>query len=93
MTVMPSYPVTCGGPGCRAPALFKVAAEWNDGTTREFKTYSLSCAACIDDHLVAAKIKHRLCRRTPGETLAAPTVYELAPERADRRLDRRDSEV
>ena len=86
---MPSYPVTCSRAECAAPAQFKIAAAWSDGTTRELKTYSLSCAACLHDQFLAAGRKQRICRLTPGETLEASGIYELTPGAGDRGLVRR----
>jgi len=86
MQAMPNYPVACR---CGVPAQFKIAAEWNDGATRELKTYFLSCADCLRDEFRAAGIKQRLCRRTPGETLDPPNIYELAHGSTDRELVRR----
>ncbi len=87
MRAMPPYPVACGG--CDSPAEFKIAAEWSDGPTNELKTYYLSCAACLKSHLNRAGHKQRACRLTPGETLAAPGVYELTPGVLNHNLSRR----
>jgi hypothetical protein len=86
---MPSYPVTCD---CGAPALFKIAAAWSDGTTRELKTYFLSCAGCRRVQFLAAGRKQRLCRLAPGETLDVPRIYELANGSEDREFVGGDSE-
>ena len=94
MRAMQNYSVRCSRPECGAPALYKVAAAWSDGTTRELKTYYHSCAGCLRDHFRAAGVKQRLCRLTAGETLDSPGVYELASGAADHALARRrDLEV
>jgi hypothetical protein len=86
---MPPYPVTCVRPGCGQPAVFKVAAEWSDGATREFKTYALCCPACLPDQFRDAKRRHAACRTAPGETLLVPGVYELVRGARDTKLVRR----
>lgn len=85
---MSPYPVMCYA-GCSAPAVYKVAARWSDGTTHELKTYSLSCAACLPKLFATAIAKHAACRLTVGESLEAPGVYELTRGARDRTLTRR----
>ncbi len=89
MAFMPSYPIECGGPDCLAPALFKIAAEWSDGPTRELKTYFLCCPDCVESHLPRAVEKQRACRLAPREALSAPGIYELYRGAADHGLVRR----
>ncbi len=89
MQAMPSYPVICSWAECETPAQFKIAAAWSDGTTRELKTYSLSCAACLSAQFLAAELKQRSCRLTPGETLEASGIYGLTSGAGDRGLVRR----
>ncbi len=86
---MSPYPVLCYSPGCRAPARYKVAARWSDGSTAELKTYALACAACLPDQLARAAARQAACRLAPGEALAPPGVYELARGERDRTLARR----
>jgi hypothetical protein len=86
---MRSYPVLCYTPRCGAPALYKIAARWSDGTTAELKTYGLACAACLARQFAHAVANRAACRLAPGETLDAPGVYELARGQRDRRLVRR----
>lgn len=87
---MPSYPVLCYAAGCSHPAAFKIAARWSDGVTEELKTYFLSCAECLPDLFARAAVKHAACRLAPGETLDAPSVYELHRGERDRALKRRE---
>jgi hypothetical protein len=75
---MPSYPVVCYTPGCGAAAAFKIAAVWSDGSTRELKTYSLACEACVPDRLADAVRRRAACRLAPDEVLGQPTAHELA---------------
>jgi hypothetical protein len=86
---MSPYPVVCYAPGCAAPAVYKVAARWSDGTTHELKTYALACPACLPKLLAAAVAKRTACRLTVGETLDAPGVYDLTRGSRDRALSRR----
>lgn len=86
---MPSYPVLCYSPGCGEPAVYKIAAAWSDGITKELKTYYLSCPACLQAFFTQAKAKQAVCRLIPGESLGAPEVYELRRGTRDQELIRR----
>jgi hypothetical protein len=83
------YPVVCHRPDCTNLAEFKIAAQWSDGTTHELKTYSLSCAACLPTLFPQSREKQKNCRRTAGETLGKPGVYERQNPRNPRQLARR----
>jgi hypothetical protein len=86
---MSPYPVLCSAAGCCAPAAFKVAARWSDGTTAELKTYATACPACLPKLFALAAAKRAACRLAPGEALEAPGVYELARGTRDATLTRR----
>lgn len=86
---MSPYPVLCYAAGCSAPAVYKVAARWSDGTTAELKTYGLACAACLAQQFARAVAQRAACRLAHGETLDAPGIYELARGTRDRTLTRR----
>jgi len=86
---MSPYPVVCYAAGCSAPAVYKIAARWTDGTTKELKTYALTCAACLAAQFAQAMSRRGACRLTAGETLEAPGVYDLARGARDRVLTRR----
>jgi hypothetical protein len=86
---MSPYPVLCYAAGCRAPAAFKIAARWSDGTTAELKTYALCCAACLPGQFARTVAKQAACRLAPGEVLDPPGVYELLRGERDRKLARR----
>jgi hypothetical protein len=86
---MSAYPVLCYTQGCAAPAVYKIAARWSDGTTHELKTYALTCAACLAKTFAAAVARRGACRLGAGESLEAPGVYDLARGARDRALARR----
>ena len=86
---MSAYPLICYTPGCGAPAVYKIAARWSDGTTHELKTYALTCPVCLASQFASAVAKRAACRLTVGETLDAPGVYDLARGARDRTLTRR----
>lgn len=83
---MSPYPVLCA---CSAPAAFKVAARWSDGTTQELKTYALACAACLPALFAMAAGKRAACHLAPGEALDAPAIFDLARGARDKQLARR----
>lgn len=83
---MSPYPVLCA---CSAPAAFKVAARWSDGTTQELKTYALACASCLPSLFARAVAKREACHLAPGETLDAPGIFDLARGSRDKQLARR----
>lgn len=86
---MRPYPVLCYAPDCKAPAAFKIAAQWSDGVTQELKTYYLSCPSCLPKVFTQAVAKRAACRLTTGETLEVPGVYEIAGGERDKALRRR----
>ena len=91
---MPPYPVMCYAEECSNEAVFKIAARWSDGVTRELKTYFLACPGCLAELYRRAKLKKAACRLAAGETLGEPEVFEMTRGRRDRDLVRRaDLEV
>jgi len=91
---MPPYPVMCYAEECSNEAVFKIAARWSDGVTRELKTYFLTCPGCLAELYRTAKVKKAACRLAAGETLGEPEVFEMTRGRRDRDLVRRaDLEV
>src|SRR5256885_14880735 len=87
--MMPHYEVRCTQPGCRRPAVYKIAARWSDGTTEELKTYALCCAGCLPEAYRRSCVKQKACRAARGERLETPGIYQLAGGRRDRDLERR----
>jgi hypothetical protein len=84
----PAYLVLCTNQGCNMPALYKIAAVWNDGTTEELKTYALSCDAHLEAHFRRSLDKQQSCRLVEGESLSQPQVFRVASGRRDRELVR-----
>jgi hypothetical protein len=83
-----SYPIHCYTPGCKRPAVYKIAARWSDGLTEELKTYALCCAECLPESFRRSRQKQAACRLAPGETLEPPGVYRLARGQRDQQLHR-----
>lgn len=86
---MSVYPILCYRAGCGQPAVYKIAARWSDGVTRELKTYALSCQACLKEQYRRSKSKQAACRLASGETLEVPGIYELARGKRDHQIVRR----
>ena len=85
---MPPYAVLCYTQGCGQPAVYKVAARWSDGVTRELKTYGLSCEACLPTWFRRAQERHTDCRQAPGESLDVPGIYRVLRGERDQHLAR-----
>ena len=85
---MPSYPILCYRKGCDRFAVYKIAAKWSDGITRELKTYALTCEACLPTYFHQSRQKQKACRLTPGETLEAPGIFRMVRGQRDRVLER-----
>ena len=49
------YTPKCSSPRCGKPAVFKVAAPWSNGTSRELKNYGLACEAHRDSLFALAQ--------------------------------------
>ena len=88
---MPAYPLMCYAKACRRAANYKIASAWSDGVTRELKTYSLACGACLPALFADARARRVLCRTSAGETHAEPAIFLLARGRRDRELLRFDT--
>jgi hypothetical protein len=86
---MTHYEVLCDHVGCTRPAHFKIASQWSDGSTKELKTYALSCTSCVRVLFESANGRHGKCRLEPHETLDRPEVYEWVRGMRDRQLIRR----
>ncbi|MCS7167625.1 MAG: hypothetical protein RMI91_01210 [Gemmatales bacterium] len=89
---MPPYPVLCYEPNCGRPAIYKIAAEWSDGYTRELKTYGLTCADCLWKWYQRAVRSRQALRLAPGEYVGELAVYRFERGKRDVELVR-DHEV
>jgi hypothetical protein len=85
---MPPYQVFCYTPGCKHPAIYKIAARWSDGVVSELKTYGLCCEECLPTWLRRGRERQKACRQTPGETLETTGVYLLQHGQRDQALQR-----
>jgi hypothetical protein len=82
------YQPKCSTPGCDRPALYKVAATWSDGTSRELKNYGTVCEEHRDELLARACAHRGTLKPAEGETLGPVGLYQLAPGRRDADLKR-----
>jgi len=85
---MPPYAIRCYRKGCPQPALYKIAARWSDGITKELKTYALCCAECLPGFYQQSVQKQKSCRTAGGETLEAPGIFLMERGQRDRQLTR-----
>lgn len=75
---MPVTVVRCSHSGCRSEASRKIAAPWKDGSFSELKTYGYACPDHSDAVLGYAQKRPKPGYFSPGETIGAIGVYELA---------------
>ena len=87
MTRVP-FVVRCTAQGCPEPAVYKIAAEWSDGTIKELKTYALACEKHLELQFRRSREKQRCCRVAEGESLGAPGIFRIDEGRRDRELVR-----
>jgi hypothetical protein len=71
------YHLTCSVPACGRPALYKIAAIWSDGTSRELKNYGLACADHGNAQLGAAQRRVRSLRLSDAESVGPVELYIL----------------
>ena len=82
------YQPTCSRPDCGQPAVYKVAAPWSNGTSRELKNYGLACEAHRDSQLALAQLHRQGLKLAEGETVGTVGLYQLDPGRRDVELTR-----
>jgi len=80
------YRQPCSASRCVEPAVYKIAATWSDGSSRELKNYGLTCEVHRDSHLAAARRNHQGLRLSDGETVGPVEVYVLRPGCRDAEL-------
>lgn len=83
-----TYQPICSAESCGNPAVFKVAAPWSSGTSRELKAYGLACESHRDSQLARAQIHREGLALSDGETLGSVGLYKLQPECRDAQLIR-----
>jgi hypothetical protein len=69
------YRPGCSAIGCDETAVYKIAATWSDGTSRELKNYGLACEAHRDSQLEVARLHHIGLRLSEGETVGPVELY------------------
>jgi hypothetical protein len=80
------YRAGCSTPRCETPAVYKIAANWSDGSSRELKNYGLACEQHREEELAAARRRHQGISLSEDETVAPVELYRLIPECRDRDL-------
>jgi len=80
------YCPRCSAARCREPALYKIAAVWSDGSSRELKNYGLACAAHCDQELAHARRRHQGLARADDEFVGPIELYLLRPGCRDAEL-------
>ena len=80
------YRPVCSTPGCDKPAIYKIAASWSDGSSRELKNYGLACEQHRDHELAAARRRHQGLSLSEDETVAPIELFRLIPGCRDRDL-------
>jgi hypothetical protein len=78
-----TYRTSCSAPVCAEAAVYKLAALWSDGTSRELKNYGLACEAHRGQLLAAARLRHEHLKLSEGETVGLVELYFLAPRMRD----------
>ena len=81
------YCIGCSATGCETPAVYKIAAVWSDGTSRELKNYGLACDEHRELLLAAARQRHETPKRAEDETVGPVTLYRLRRGCRDQELD------
>ncbi|WZO99217.1 hypothetical protein EP7_000816 [Isosphaeraceae bacterium EP7] len=82
------YQPICSAERCGEKALFKVAAPWSDGTSRELKNYGLACQTHRDLVLARAQLHRHDLALAEGETIGPVGLYHLVNGSRDAELAR-----
>ena len=82
------YQPKCSAPNCNQPAVYKIAAPWSDGTSRELKNYGLACEAHRDSQLARGLLHRQGLVLAEGETVGQVGLYQLVPGKRDIELPR-----
>lgn len=82
------YRPACLVRGCSAPALYKIAATWSYGTSRELKNYGTVCETHRLEQLEAARGRRKTLQLAEGESVGEIESYRLVPGERDGNLIR-----
>jgi hypothetical protein len=83
------YTIYCSHPEfSRAPAKYKLAAEWTGGGYSELKTYGFANDECIEKVYRDARTRLGRFRPGEGESVGELRIYVLDASRHDYELDR-----
>jgi hypothetical protein len=82
------YRPSCSAIHCNQPAVYKLAATWSDGGSRELKNYGLACEVHREPLLIAARRRHDVLRVADAETVGPVEVYVLRSGCRDAELAR-----
>lgn len=82
------YQPKCSAAHCDQTAIYKVAAPWSNGTSRELKNYGLACEAHRDSQLALAQLHRQGLKLAEGETVGQVGLYQLVPGKRDVELPR-----
>jgi hypothetical protein len=82
------YKPTCAASNCGKPAVYKVAAPWSNGTSRELKNYGLACEEHRDSQLALALAHRKDLKLAEGESVGQVGLYQLLEGKRDMELPR-----
>ncbi|MDR3633895.1 MAG: hypothetical protein P4L84_08830 [Isosphaeraceae bacterium] len=85
---MPTTIVRCNLDGCRAPAAYKIAATWSDGSLSELKSYGFTCADHLGPVFREAEQRHLRYHPASGENVEELGIYKYEQGKRDRALQR-----
>jgi hypothetical protein len=81
--------VYCTAPGFeQIPAVYKIAADWLAGGTRELKTFGFANDDCLEAVFRDAKRRAASILTDAGEVIGDVGVYKFVPNVRDRDLER-----
>ncbi len=78
----------CSAPECGRSGVFKVAAPWSYGSSRELKNYGLCCELHKDELLARSLQKADGLILAEGEDVGPIGVYQILPGVRDTELSR-----
>lgn len=80
--------VRCSEDDCQEPAVYKIAAPWSGGNSKELKTYGFACAEHVREVLRSAEVRWLDYEPVPGEQVHEICIYCYEPGKFDRELVR-----